>query len=456
MVLDEVFERFADGSPATVMARAALEHALDPAALDALFARTARSGYTKELLFSAAVDLMALVVCKARPAVHAAYRARAGSLPVTLSAVYQKLARIEPAVCAALVRETAAKLSRVADEFGPGRPWLAGYPVRVLDGSYLARTEHRLKELRGTRAAARPGMAVVVLDPVSGLVADVFPAENGHAQERSLLAGVLGAVRRGQLWVGDRNFCTADFLAGLRERGAHFLVRQHGSMAWEPAGPAAEAGRCATGAVSGQPVRLPGVAGAPVVRRVVVRLEKPTRDGEAEVCLLTDLPAEAAPAAVVAGLYRRRWTVEGLFQELERCLASEVTTLGYPRAALFAFCVALVASNALAVVKAALRAAHGPAAAEVSGYHLAEEVSATYRGMMVALPAARWEPFRSMPAAELAGRLRAWAGRVRLAALRRSVRGPKKKPPRRPSCGRFKHVATAKLLAQRRPKTSAP
>ena len=48
-----------------------------------------------------------------------------------------------------------------------------------------------------------------------------------------------------------------------------------------------------------------------------------------------------------------------MFQQLEAHLHSEVNTLGYPAAALFAFCVALVAYNVLAVVKGALRGLHG-------------------------------------------------------------------------------------------------
>src|SRR5512142_1795377 len=46
-------------------------------------------------------------------------------------------------------------------------------------------------------------------------------------------------------------------------------------------------------------------------------------------------------------------------RKLEATLDGEITTLGYPQAALFAFCVALVSYNVLSTVKAALRAAHG-------------------------------------------------------------------------------------------------
>lgn len=48
-----------------------------------------------------------------------------------------------------------------------------------------------------------------------------------------------------------------------------------------------------------------------------------------------------------------------MFQELEAHLQSEINTLGYPQAALFGFCVALIAYNVMAVVKAALRQVHG-------------------------------------------------------------------------------------------------
>ena len=62
--------------------------------------------------------------------------------------------------------------------------------------------------------------------------------------------------------------------------------------------------------------------------------------------------------------------------------------LGKPKAALFAFAMSLVASNALAVVRASLRAAHGKEAeAEVSGYYLADEIAAEYRTLAKYLPA---------------------------------------------------------------------
>ena len=95
---------------------------------------------------------------------------------------------------------------------GAREPWLPGYQVKIVDGNAIEASEHRLKALRGVEAGALPGKSLVVYEPASGLVSDVFPCEDGHAQERSLFAAVLGTVRAGDLWIADRNFCTREFL----------------------------------------------------------------------------------------------------------------------------------------------------------------------------------------------------------------------------------------------------
>jgi hypothetical protein len=73
---------------------------------------------------------------------------------------------------------------------------------------------------------------------------------------------------------------------------------------------------------------------------------------------LKDLSASVADAMTIAELYRTRWDTETAFQKLEQHIHSETQTLGYPQAALFGFCLALVALNLYAFVMAALRAAH--------------------------------------------------------------------------------------------------
>jgi hypothetical protein len=457
MVLDDVFERFAEQSPVTVMARAALEHALNPGAIDALFEKAAERQYTRTLLFSTVVDLMGTVVCNVRPAIHAAFQANAESIGVSLRAVYDKIDRTEPGVSAELVRHTAGTLGPVITAMGGTRTaWLPGYSIKILDGNHLAGTEHRLKELRAVGAGALPGHALVVLDPQAMLVTDVFPCEDGHAQERSLLDQVLETIRSGEVWIADRNFCTTGFLFGLARRGGSFVIRQHGAtLHIEWVGERRPCGRTETGAVFEQQVRLSdGDGQTMLVRRITVELDVPTRDGETEIHILTDLPAEVADALAIAELYRERWTVEGAFGELATCLNGEVNTLGYPKAALFAFCVALVSYNVLSVVKAALRSVHGvEAVEEVSGYYLADEIAGTHRGMMIAIPADEWVVFAGLTASALGEILKGLAARVRLSTLRKHRRGPKRPQPKRASGAKISHVSTAKLLAERKKRT---
>ena len=455
MILGEVFERFAQDSPLTVMAQGVLENALNPALVDQLFEDVAEAQYTRKLLFSAVVDLMSTVVCRIKPAVHSAYKAREATIGVSIKAVYDKLDRIEPPTSEALVGATARRLGPVIDAMGGARaPLLPGYRVRILDGNHLASTEHRIAELRTTRAGALPGQALVVLDPRLMLATDVITCEDGHAQERSLFGRVLPLVEPRDVWVDDRNFCTTDFLFGIAGRGAFFVTRQHASnLRWESVGKRRRRGRIETGAVFEQTIKAVNDAGEVLIlRRITVELDKPTRDGDRQIHVLTNLPREDAPAKRIAELYRLRWTIETAFAELAETLNGEVETLGYPKAALFAFCVALVAYNVLSTVKAALRSVHGEqrVAEEVSAYYVAEEVRMTRRGMMIAIPEDEWVVFHEMTPRELGGVLVELAGLVRMTEYRKSTRGPKKPPPKKESGDKIKHVATAKILAARK------
>lgn len=449
MLFGGVFERFLKESPLSVMSRATIEHALSASALDALFDRTAERGYTRELLFSTTVDLMTLVVGGQALHVQAAYRHLRDRVPVTLKCVYDKLRNIEIGVSAGLVSHVSGRCEGLITALGGGcKSLLPGYRVRVLDGNHLAATQRRLGVTRGHTAGPRPGQSLVVLDPALMLVTDIVPCEDAHTQERALIDQILPLVRERDVWVADRNFCTAEFLCEVAARRAYVVIRRHGNLSVE-----AETGYGAEvatdrGWVGERRVWVCWGGGRVVrLRQVRVRLRTPTEDGDAEVEILTNLPAKV-PVKKVAEIYLKRWKIEGAFHELTVALNCEVNTLGYPRAALFGFCVAVAAYNVLAVMKAALRAVHGEKKVqeEVSGYYVALEWAMVYAGMMIALPASEWEAFGPMPGPELAGHLREWAGKVDLGRI-------KKAPPRKPTrtaTRRIKdkspHVSTARLL----------
>jgi len=454
MLLDTVFEPFIKEKPICVLARGVLQRLLDPERIDQLFARTAQRQYTNELLFSSLVDLMSRVVLGQEPSVHAAYRSLEAQLPVSDQSIYNKLQHVELAVSAALVQDSARRVAPVLRALHASLPpLLPGYRVKFLDGNHLAATEHRLVELRATWAAPLPGTVLAVLDQEYLTVTDVVLTEDGHAQERALFDQIYPLVCADDVWVADRNFCTLGFLWKVQGRGGSFVVRQHGNVHGTLLGTRKSKGRCETGWVWEQRLRLRNEDGeVRVVRRITVVLDQPTSDGDTEIHLLTNLPAKKVSAIRVAEVYRKRWTIEGLFFEAAQTLSCEIDTLCYPKAALFAFCLGLLACNAVALLKAALRAEHGEAVVreKLSAYYLVLEIRQTYAGMMVAIPPAEWSVFQEFSAGEMAQVLREIAGHVSIHRYRKTPRGPKKPQPQRRRCKHGEHIATSRIIAERR------
>ena len=452
MVLGSMFDNFVKRKPYCVMARAALERMLAASRLDALFHEHASVQYERDLLFSQLVEVMARVVTRVDRSVLRAVEALGDVLTVTDEAIYQKLRGVELAVSQALVVDSFRETKRVLEKLKvTDRSWVRGFRIKILDGNHLAATEHRIAELRTIWDAPLPGRALVVWDQITRLVSNVFLTECGHAQERTLLKDVLETVERHDLWIADRNFCTLGFLFGLWSKRARFVIRQHGSLVGRPQGQPKLAGKTRHGEkVYEQAVVLTSKGRERTVRRITVKLRTPTRDGDTELYLLTNLTSREASAVKVAELYQKRWTIECVFHELTMALQCEVNTLGYPKAALFAFCVALLLENTLAMLKGSLRAVHGEEeTAELSGNLLSYELQTTYEGMMVAIPPEEWLAFGTMSLTAFVNVLKMLAKQVDVTRYRKHKRGPKKPPPPHEKYHNGGHVSTAKILALR-------
>jgi IS4 transposase len=457
MLLGKPFAAFVERSPISVMVRGTIERIFDPAVLDGIFEENAVLGYSKELTFSQCVAIMSDVVFKVSPAVGAYYKAHEKQIPVTRQAVYDKLKHLEPQVSAGLVHYSAQELLPCIKAMrSQAPPLLPRYRVRALDGNHLTGTEHRILELRRFRAAALPGQALAFYDPRFGLITDVIPCEDAHAQERSLLSQALACISARDCILADRNFCTTGFLFGIRRREAFFVIRQHAStLFWELRGKRRLVGRDHRGRkIYEQAACLtdPDTAEVFVARRITIELDKPNKDGETELHILTNLPPEAADAIQIADLYADRWTIETGFQQLTDDLRCEINTLGYPKAALFGFCTACVAFNAVAVVKAAIRAAQGKQYVEeqLSMYYLTLELAQVTSGMMIAVPEENWKVFRTMTREEFAATLVDLARRLDPRKYTKHKRGPKRKQPKKISGKRNHHISTARMLALRR------
>ena len=450
---DPLFLVFAKERPVATIAHMAFRHLLDDAVLHAVFQNHAQTQREEVIPFPALTRMLANVVLGQEPSVNASILKMHHELGASHQAIYGKLQRVETSTARGLVTDSFRRVVALCHEFGKrGRAYIPGYETRIIDGNHLAATEHRLKETRNSTAAPLPGKTLVVYSPRHNAIVDCFPIEDGHAQERSELDAVLQTVRKQQLWIADRNFCTLKFLHGLAAAGAAFIVRQHGQVHGTPVGKLRKIGKTQGSVVYEQKFLLPEHCGQVLmIRRVIVKLAQPTRDGERELKLLTNLTPQEADAATIAELYRKRWRIETVMQHLTDTLRCEIRPLCYPKAALFGFALALVMYNTLSIVLATIAAAHGPVSTDsVSYFRLALEIAQASDGMLIVLPPSRWTQVASLPAAELARQMELIAQGMDLRYYSKSPRGPKKPKPKPEHQRANVHVSTKKLLDQRK------
>jgi len=450
--MDEILNRFVAETPVAVMVQATLRRVFADTALDRLFARHAQVQYTRELTFSTPTRLMLQGVMQERRSLHDAYRHAEQDLPVSVTSVYNKVNSLEPGVSQALVAETAAAMTALVAALPGWKPTrLAGLRLRTLDGNFLAGTDRRLECLRGSGAAALPGMTLVVRDGQTGLLTDVIPCEDAYTNERSLSAEVLALVRADDLWLADRNFCTLDYLGGIDQKKAFFLIRHHAGTKLHPVGKRVPCGANDSGKIYEQKVRI----GWLECRCILVELNEPLRDGSTQLIVLTNAPGQRLSAKRSLELYRTRWKIETAFQELTDNLRCEITTLGHPKAALFGFALAVAAYNTLVVTRLALAVGQGETAAarqqaeaELSSYYLANEVAATTQGLLIAVPEASWQRLVGLSLEQFAGWLAGVAKGANHRRYRKSPRGPKK-PTAVKRTQRGAHRSTARLLKEK-------
>jgi len=451
----DMFDRFLTSSPACVMARATIEKMFSPDMANSLFLANVKKQYERELLFSTVFAAMTLVATRTTKSLHGSYVHLGQSIQVSAKSLYNKVNGVESSVCRALVRHSADTAHELVKNWTRRMEGIEGYQLKVIDGNHISGTEHRLKELRDEPGAALPGQSVAVLMPELGLIEDLILTEDAYVQEIQLLGPIVERLRLRDLIVADRHYCTSNFLFNIIDRQAFFVIRQHAAhLRWKPVGELKEMGRSETGQLFEQEMELthPQTGETKRVRRITIKLDKPTRDKETEIHIITNLPESDATAEKVAELYRKRWTIETAFKEMTTTLRCELKTLGHPQAALFSFSVAAVCFNVLSVIVAALQHVHVKELETGTSYYaLADEISGTYRGMMIALPEETWLPFGAMNIPELSDQLLAWARLAKPDRFRKHVRSSTARKKR--IYAPRKHVATSRVLAAKKGKT---
>lgn len=448
----QLLERFIHERPLCVMTRCILGHLMTHD-LDDVFAQCRQRQYQGEIKFSALAASVADVALNFCPNFNQAYRQHQEQLAASLVAYYGKLKRVEPSISEGVVQFAGRKTSELLQALGSEpAAVLPGYRCAVLDGNHLGKTEKRLGPLRGLAAATLPGTVVAKWDLHRQLFERAYLLEDAHAQESTVLDRVVADLQPKELLIADRHFCITKFLIDVATALGFFLIRQHGRLQGELLGQRRAIGRSDTGMVYEQTLRLRSSDGRVLsVRRITVELDTPTRDGDREIHLLCNVPSVDANAVSLAQLYRDRWEIENAFYVVTMTLTCELKSIGHPRAALFLFCMALLAYNCRQVMYAALRSVHAAAEVEAMSHQaVAVEIVQAMDGLVTALPERAWDQIVPTSVSGRATFLRQVSRHVEVSAYRKSRRGPKKPRPARPGYKAGMHVSTYRVLKKQK------
>jgi hypothetical protein len=469
--VSNLLERFTKAAPVAVMVKGVLEQVFSEAKLDAVFQQHASRQYVRQLAFSSCFWLMSDVVSKSKPSIHAAYQDEKENLRVSVQSVYNKLNNLELGVMENLLSSTACEMIDCVKAMKvPVAELVPGFECKLIDGNVIAGTEHRIKELRRTNAAALPGRSVCVYNYSHRMIDQIVLDTNGHAQDKSQIDAILSRINPRECVIADAGFCTKKMMLGISQVcKAYFILRKPSNTAVELMGKPRKIGKSDTGILFEQKgiVRCKDKEMVHV-RVITLKRFEPTDKGKTEIVFLTNLPPTITAIQIAQG-YRRRWRVENVFQDVTTVLESEVATLGYPSAALFGFVIGCVLQNVLALIEHALlnaaqksdddKKSKSKAKATVkqskeqhlSRYKIALEIKTVIPGMEIAIESPYWhKTCGQLSPKELAVWLLGTASKAKLSDYQTYRWSPKQKQPPRKSGNRGNHIATSQVLEKRR------
>ncbi len=316
-----------------------------------------------------------------------------GTLEASLQATYGKLARLPVAVSQAMLSETTQKLRQLfPDQMSLQKPLsLNGLRVIIYDGKTIKRVAKRLKPCRGVPGGMLGGRSLVAIDWETGLAIAMRGDLDGDANEikhvGELVPEVCRLVEGPRLHVGDRAFCDLEQPQHFTKNvGDHFLVRYHPKVKFHP-----DASKPAKQSVNEQGqtiIESWGLLGSPTDRRhrEVRRIEL-LRADEDSIILITDLlDAEQFPATDLLMIYRERWQIEEIFQQVTEVFGLSHLIGCSPEASLFQFAFCLMLYNMIQLVRAYVAQTHHIEAKKISNEMMFRDVERELIAWNVMIP----------------------------------------------------------------------
>lgn len=336
-----------------------LQRVADGEFLNPLFDEHRGRGYESVLTFPEMVRLIGDTLLEAGGSGHRVFaRAHeAGELPTSIAAVYGKLGRLNIGLSQAFLADRSDPLRELfpAEARRTAPPSLRAFATIILDGKAIKRVAKRLKPLRGVAGGLLGGRTLVALEFATGLAIAFHAEADGDANDARFVPHLLPVVRSRvtgpRLWLADRGFADLRRFAEFTADGDHFLVRYHPKCGFhrDPT----RAVRHTRDAQGRKILEEWGWLGATnhTLRREVRRVTL-FRPGEEDVILVTDLlDATEFPATELLDLYRERWGIERVFQQVTEVFGLKGLIGGTPQATIFQFAFCLLLSNVLQTIR---------------------------------------------------------------------------------------------------------
>jgi hypothetical protein len=323
----------------------------DESFLSDLYERYRGRTYCGVLSFESMVGLVGDALLEHHGSGHRAIRQaeRQDALDVSMEAVYAKLRRVPQALSHGFLAEGTQRLRSVRALIPDALPVsLRGFEVLAIDGKTIKRAAKRLIAARKFRGSVLGGKTLVALCLKTQLAVAMSSHLDGETNDPPLVPELLLQVRTAlpgsRLYVLDRQFCDLKVPKLLTQDGDHFLVRYHQKNTFTPDSQQPsrtgkdQHGREFTDEVGW--LGRPDHKGRLYVRRIHLR-----RPGEDEdLIVITDLlDSETYPAVDLLELYRQRWGIERVFQQITEVFHLRHLIASTPEGTIFqcAFCLLL-------------------------------------------------------------------------------------------------------------------
>ena len=389
-----------------------LQQALDPQLLDDLFEQHRGTGSEQKVTFTFLVEWIGNALVNHRGSGRQALQELAALelLPACQAAIYGKLRRVPVELSQALVAATAQRLQQLlptalnATTLGSVPPSLKDHRVLIVDGKKLKNLPKRSRSLQGLRGKLLGGKVVAGFCLNDGLVTHLEATLDGEANDAPLTPGLIAQScashpSESLLFVADRQFCDLKIPNMILEKGQHFVIRQNRKTGFHPENSVV---------LCDSPQRTVhdsvGWLGSPKdQRRLRVRQIMLQQANTEDVLIVTSLlDAERYPAEDLLSLYKCRWQIEQVFQQLHEVFEQETYVGSSPSGAVFQFAMCVLLYNVVHVLRVLIAEQKQMAPRRISTKMLFVSLQRELKALSVFVPTDLWgRMFAKVPPAQL-------------------------------------------------------